>query len=161
MQVQATLFVSYFRACYLSLICCRGCQQLFTSSEVSSFAYSFWFLFTFSSLLRKLGIFRCPSYILLTVALFRLLKFERYSRGFKILYMVLMRSQGILAVGGMAAACCLVFSSALMYYAERNNPDPNMSKYYSSVPRAMWVTLLNLSGEAPLCDYTLVGRFVA
>ena len=29
--------------------------------------------------------------------------------------------------------------------------------HYSSVSTSMWVTLLNLSGEAPLCEYTTVG----
>ena len=33
-----------------------------------------------------------------------------------------------------------------------------MTPYYQSVPMAMWVTLLNLSGEAPLCDYTAWGK---
>lgn len=44
------------------------------------------------------------------------------------------------------------------YYTEGNGPDPNMTPYYQSVPMAMWVTLLNLSGEAPLCDYTVSGK---
>ena len=44
------------------------------------------------------------------------------------------------------------------YYTERYNPDPNMTPYYESVPMAMWITMLNLSGEAPLCDYTLWGK---
>eukprot|EP00605_Chrysophyceae_sp_TOSAG23-4_P002983 GSChrysophyteH1.ASY1.ANO1.3286.1 assembled CDS len=101
-----------------------------------------------------------PGYVTLTAALFQMIKFERYVHGFKILNRVMEKSQGILMIGGMAAAVVLVFSSALMYYAERHNPDPNMSKYYSSVPRAMWVTLLNLSGEAPLSDYTTLGSII-
>lgn len=36
-----------------------------------------------------------------------------------------------------------------------------MTPYYQSVPMAMWVTLLNLSGEAPLCDYTVWGKVQA
>lgn len=106
------------------------------------------------------GRIACPPYVFLIVSIFRLLKYERYTRGFEILSQITKKSGGVLAVGGAAAACCLVFSSALMYYAERHNPDPNMRKYYSSVPTAMWMTLLNLSGEAPLCDYTFWGRIV-
>ena len=87
-----------------------------------------------------------PASITLSAALFQMIKFERYIHGFKILNRVLDKSQGVLMIGGMAAGVVLVFSSTLMYYAERNNPDPNMSKYYDSVPMAMWVTLLNLSG---------------
>lgn len=33
-----------------------------------------------------------------------------------------------------------------------------MTPYFQSVPMAMWVTLLNLAGEAPLCDYTVWGK---
>jgi hypothetical protein len=101
-----------------------------------------------------------PSWITLSTALASMLKFERYVHGFAILNKVVQRSGGVLAVGGMAAAVLVVFCSALMYYAERNNPDPHMRKYYSSVPMSMWMTLLNMSGEAPLCDYTLPGRFI-
>eukprot|EP00606_Chrysophyceae_sp_TOSAG23-5_P001248 GSChrysophyteH2.ASY1.ANO1.921.1 assembled CDS len=101
-----------------------------------------------------------PASITLSTALFQMIKFERYIHGFKILNRVLEKSQGVLMVGGAAAAVVLVFSSTMMYYAERNNPDPNMNKYYDSVPMAMWVTLLNLSGEVPLCDYTTVGSII-
>ena len=106
------------------------------------------------------GVVACPPFLFLSISLCRMLKFERYTRSFQILRRVLDKSQGVLAVGGMAAACCLVFCSTLMYYSERHNPDPKMRANYSSVPTAMWMTLLNMSGEAPLCDYTLFGRFV-
>ena len=35
-----------------------------------------------------------------------------------------------------------------------------MAKHYSSVSEASWVTLLNLSGEAPLGDYTVMGKII-
>lgn len=55
--------------------------------------------------------------------------------------------------------CLVCFSSGcLRFYTESDGPDPNMTPYYQSVPMAMWVTLLNLSGEAPLCDYTAWGK---
>lgn len=47
-----------------------------------------------------------------------------------------------------------------MYFAERNNPDEDMQRYYSSVFTSMWITLLNLSGEAPLCQYTVAGKVI-
>ena len=50
-----------------------------------------------------------------------MLKFERYIHGFSILRKVFIKSEGVLAIGGMAATCILVFASTLMYYAERNN----------------------------------------
>jgi len=101
-----------------------------------------------------------PAYISLTAALFRMIKYERYIHGFKILDRVLDKSMGVLMIGGAAAAVITVFASTLMYYAERHNPDPHTQKYYSSIPMAMWMTTLNLSGEAPLCDYTTAGSLV-
>ena len=101
-----------------------------------------------------------PAWIGLTVSIFRMLKFERYIHGFSILGKVFVKSEGVLAVGGMAAACVLIFASTLMYYAERNNPDPKMAAYYASVPGSMWITLLNLSGEVPLSDYQTSGAII-
>ena len=101
-----------------------------------------------------------PAYITLTTSLFRMMKFERYIHGFKILGRVLDKSQGVLMIGGMAATVMTIFASTLMYYAERNNPDPNTQKYYTSIPMAAWMTTLNMSGEAPLCDYTTAGSLV-
>ena len=65
-----------------------------------------------------------PAWIGLTSAIFRMLKFERYIHGFSILRKVFIKSEGVLAIGGMAATCILVFASTLMYYAERNNLTP-------------------------------------
>ncbi|CAM9346447.1 unnamed protein product, partial [Phaeothamnion confervicola] len=85
---------------------------------------------------------------------------ERYTRAFSVFDDVLRENVDILAVSGFMAVVILVFASTLMYYAERNNPDPDMAAYYTSIPNAMWVTLLNLSGEAPLCDYTMWGKLI-
>ena len=46
----------------------------------------------------------------------------------------------------------------MMYYTERENPDLEMARYYQDIPSAMWITLLNLSGECPLCDFTAMGK---
>ena len=51
----------------------------------------------------------------------------------------------------------LVFFSTAMWLSERNNPIDEVSQYYQTIPSSMWVTLLNLSGESPLADYTAVG----
>jgi hypothetical protein len=48
-----------------------------------------------------------------------------------------------------------------MYYAERDNADEEMAANYKTIPDAMWITLLNLSGESPLCHYSLAGKVMA
>ena len=115
------------------------------------------------SFILMLGCGRCvvtTPWAFLTISLFRMLKYERYNQGIWVLKNVIHHSRGMLAIGGMAALCCLMFTSALMYYAERNNPDPDMRKHYSSIPAAVWITLINMSGNTPVCDYTPVGRVV-
>ena len=51
-----------------------------------------------------------------------------------------------------------VFFGAFLYITERDNPDEEMASNYNNVPNAMWMTLLNLSGEAPLCQYSNWGK---
>lgn len=56
-----------------------------------------------------------------------------------------------------------IFFSSVMYLLEKDNPllaTPDGGHYYKSIPDAMWPTLLNLSGEVPLADFTVPGRFV-
>ena len=48
-------------------------------------------------------------------------------------------------VTGFTAVVTWVFASTLMYYAERDNPDEDTRKYYTSVPVAKWMTFLNLT----------------
>eukprot|EP00978_Attheya_sp_CCMP212_P005123 scaffold11316_cov60-Attheya_sp.AAC.6 len=66
----------------------------------------------------------------------------------------------VFAVTGFTAFILWVFFGAILYYTERDNPDPEMASYYNTVPNAMWVTLLNLSGESPLCQYSIWGKVV-
>eukprot|EP00752_Nemacystus_decipiens_P005802 g5248.t1 len=92
--------------------------------------------------------------------LIRMLKLERYVRAFEVFDDAIRDQLDILAVSGFFALVAWIFASSLLYYTERNGPDPSMTPYYQSVPMAMWVTLLNLSGEAPLCDYTVWGKII-
>jgi len=94
-------------------------------------------------------------------ATLRILKLERYIGAFSSFKQILWQNRAVLSVTGGAAAVMWVIFSTLMYYAERNNPDPEMAGHYSSVSTSMWVTLLNLSGEAPLCEYTTAGKFIS
>ncbi|CAE7409298.1 Shal [Symbiodinium microadriaticum] len=102
----------------------------------------------------------------------RVLKLERYIGAFGTFKNILYQSRSVLFVTGGAAAVLWVIFSTLMYYAERYNPDPDMagtlqqhSGAFGTVAlswsKVRWVTLLNLSGEAPLCEYTPVGKFIS
>ncbi|CAN0104922.1 unnamed protein product, partial [Ectocarpus sp. 12 AP-2014] len=92
--------------------------------------------------------------------LIRMLKLERYVRAFEVFDDAIRDQRDILAVSGFFALVAWVFASSLLYYTESEGPDPNMTPYYQSVPMAMWVTMLNLAGEAPLCDYTVWGKII-
>ncbi|CAK9061062.1 unnamed protein product [Durusdinium trenchii] len=94
-------------------------------------------------------------------ATLRILKLERYIGAFSSFKQILWQNRAVLSVTGGAAAVLWVIFSTLMYYAEHHNPDPEMAAHYSSVSTSMWVTLLNLSGEAPLCEYTTAGKFIS
>jgi len=110
-----------------------------------------------------------------TLRLLRLLKMDEYMGAFKIFDDIIVNNSEILAVTGAAASIMWVFFSSILYYTERNNPNvmspPLIDSegyaikgtevsYYGSIPDAMWITLLNLSGEYPLCDYTWQGKIV-
>ena len=66
----------------------------------------------------------------------------------------------ILVMTGFAALVVWVFFSAALYITERDNPDPEMAGFYKTVPDSMWVSLLNLSGESPLCNYSVLGKIL-
>mmetsp|Transcript_3570 Transcript_3570/g.8948 ORF Transcript_3570/g.8948 Transcript_3570/m.8948 type:complete len:1217 (+) Transcript_3570:60-3710(+) len=92
--------------------------------------------------------------------LLRLFKSERYVQAFTIFDDVISAQRDVLLVTGFAAFVLWVFFSAIMYYCERANADSEVASYYKTIPDAMWITLLNLSGECPLCFYTVAGKFV-
>lgn len=88
-------------------------------------------------------------------------KLERFQKAFTKFDNILQASGAIFVVTGYVAFICWLFFSTIMYYAERNNPDEDMRKYYTSVFTSMWMTLLNLTGEAPLSDYSVWGRWIS
>ena len=92
--------------------------------------------------------------------LLRVLKAEKYTSAFTVFDDVLVANSDVLIITGFSAMVMWILFSALMYFAERNNNDPEMREYYNSVPNSMWMTLLNLSGEAPLCHYSLPGKCI-
>ena len=94
-----------------------------------------------------------------SLRLLRILRFEKYTHAFTSFDDVISRNLDVLAVTAFTAILFWVFFAAFLYFTERDNLDPEMASYYSTVPNSMWVTLLNLSGESPLAQYSLLGKF--
>jgi len=92
--------------------------------------------------------------------LLRIVKTETFVNALTILKAVVTAKADILIITGFAALVFWVFFASVMYFLERANPDPDMAAYYTTIPTAMWMTLLNLSGEVPLPFYTTGGKVV-
>ena len=90
----------------------------------------------------------------------RLLRFERHIKAFTTFDDIIKENIDILTMTGFTALILWVFFATIMYWTERDNPDPEIALNYRSIPDAMWVTFLNLSGEFPLCFYSPIGKFV-
>mmetsp|Transcript_130029 Transcript_130029/g.193603 ORF Transcript_130029/g.193603 Transcript_130029/m.193603 type:complete len:1282 (-) Transcript_130029:195-4040(-) len=90
--------------------------------------------------------------------LLRILRFEKYTHAFTSFDDVFSRNKDVLSVTLFTAILFWVFFGAFLYITERDNPDAEMAANYNNVPNAMWMTLLNLAGEAPLCQYSAWGK---
>eukprot|EP00927_Polykrikos_kofoidii_P039095 TRINITY_DN3352_c0_g1_i1.p1 TRINITY_DN3352_c0_g1~~TRINITY_DN3352_c0_g1_i1.p1 ORF type:complete len:1262 (+),score=173.67 TRINITY_DN3352_c0_g1_i1:129-3788(+) len=95
-----------------------------------------------------------------SLRLLRIMKANAFAEAFSVLQGVVIEQSDVLTVTGFAALILWVCFSGVMYSFERDNPDKLMASYYSTIPNAMWITLLNLSGECPLCSYTAPGQIV-
>lgn len=90
--------------------------------------------------------------------LLRIFRFEKYTHAFQSFDDIFSRNYDVLSVTLFSSVLLWVFFGALLYMTERDNPDPEMASNYNSVPNAMWMTLLNLSGESPLAQYSVMGK---
>ena len=90
--------------------------------------------------------------------LLRILRFERYTHAFTSFDDIFRKNQDVLAITAFTAFLFWVFFGAFLYLSERDNPDEEMASNYKTVPDSMWMTLLNLSGESPLCQYSVWGK---
>jgi voltage-gated potassium channel len=89
----------------------------------------------------------------------RLLKADKYVNAFSLLGSVMKENGPLLLATSYYAILTLVVSATFLYYTERNNPE--LKKYYQSIPKAMFPTILMLTGEFPLVDFTPLGSIVA
>jgi len=93
--------------------------------------------------------------------LFRLFKAAKFVEGMDVLRAVVMDKMEILLSIMYAVLVLWLFFSFGMYYTERNNGQEKVAKEFNTVPRAMWITLLNMTGEYPIGDYTELGRILS
>lgn len=98
--------------------------------------------------------------VLRALSLLRIFKLDRFLNAFQAFASILAKNKSTFSVTGFLAMFLWLTCSFLMYLSERSNPDPMMRQYYTSAPTAMWVTLLNLTGESPLCNYQVGARYV-
>uniref|UniRef100_A0A7S1TCG5 Ion transport domain-containing protein n=1 Tax=Compsopogon caeruleus TaxID=31354 RepID=A0A7S1TCG5_9RHOD len=91
--------------------------------------------------------------------LVRLLKADKYINAFSLLDDVLSENAALLLATSYYAILALIISSTALYYTEHNNPD--LAKYYESIPDALFPTILMLTGEFPLVDFTPWGQVIS
>ena len=80
--------------------------------------------------------------------LVRLLKADKYLNAFSLLGTVLYENGPLLLATSYYAILTLVVSASLLHFSERGNPE--LAKYFQSIPHAMFPTILMLTGEFPL-----------
>ncbi|GKY98976.1 hypothetical protein MPSEU_000853300 [Mayamaea pseudoterrestris] len=97
-------------------------------------------------------------YLVKSLRLLRILRFERYTHAFLSFDDVIQRNVDILAVTAFTAILFWIFFASCLYFTERDSPDEEMASFYNTIPNSMWVTLLNLSGESPLAQYSAAGK---
>ncbi|KAF4729844.1 hypothetical protein FOZ62_031352 [Perkinsus olseni] len=92
--------------------------------------------------------------------LVRVFKAERYVAGFAFFRQILRDNRAMLVYSGGLAVVIWLLSAEVMYYTERYTIDPEVGRYYSTLDGSLWLTLLNLSGESPLGDYSFLGSII-
>jgi Ion transport protein len=96
-----------------------------------------------------------------SLRLLRIFRFERYTHAFTTFDDVFLQNIDILAVTAFTAFVFWIFFSTCLYFTERYSLDEEMASNYNTIPNSMWITLLNLSGECPLCQYSLYGKMIS
>jgi hypothetical protein len=100
------------------------------------------------------------SVLVQALRLLRIIRFERYTHAFLTFDDVITRNIDVLAVTAFTAVLLWVFFASILYFSERDSPDPEIAANYKTIPHSMWITLLNLSGESPLSQYSFYGKIV-
>lgn len=97
--------------------------------------------------------------------LIRILKVEKFSAAFTLFDDVWVRTRPLLIGLGYTIFVLWILFSSIMYLIEKNHsataPDDDIVDHpYGNMLESMWYTLLNLTGEFPLGDYSVPGKIV-
>mmetsp|Transcript_9864 Transcript_9864/g.25093 ORF Transcript_9864/g.25093 Transcript_9864/m.25093 type:complete len:292 (+) Transcript_9864:173-1048(+) len=91
--------------------------------------------------------------------LVRLFKADKYINAFQMLGAVLAENGSLLVATTFYSVLAWFLSAALLFFTECDNPAVGAS--FQSIPAALFPTLLMLTGEFPIADFSLAGRFIA
>jgi len=92
--------------------------------------------------------------------LIRLLKADQYLHAFALLEDVVSENSALLAASSFYAVLVWVLSAAALFLVESDNDDEATAVMYQSIPKALYPTLLMLTGNVPEAVYSLTGRII-
>jgi voltage-gated potassium channel len=95
------------------------------------------------------------------VRLVRIFKTDKYLNAFSLLGDVLWDNRTLLLATTFYSCMMWIIAATLLFYTERDNKDDEMKPHFQSIPLAMFPTLLMLTGEFPLSNFTAAGQVVA
>uniref|UniRef100_A0A0G4IEC4 Ion transport domain-containing protein n=1 Tax=Chromera velia CCMP2878 TaxID=1169474 RepID=A0A0G4IEC4_9ALVE len=90
--------------------------------------------------------------------LIRLLKAEKYLRAFTLLGKVIEENESLLVACCYYSALCTIVFSTMLWITEKGNA--NHANHFRSIPQSMWVTMIMLTGEMPLSEFTPLGKII-
>ena len=86
---------------------------------------------------------------------------DKYLNAFSLLADVLWDNRILLLATSFYSMMMWVIAATLLFYTEQNNHASEMGDHFQSIPLSMFPTLLMLTGEYPLSDFTPLGQVVA
>lgn len=91
--------------------------------------------------------------------LIRLLKADKYVSAFALLGKVLAENSALLIASSFYAAVTWIVCSTILHVLEVNNPA--LGTHFQSIPQAMFIVIVMLTGEYPVADFTPAGQVIA
>jgi len=98
-----------------------------------------------------------PTTFLRSFRLVKLLKSERYTNSLSAFKVIWDKNKGVLASTGFVGGVVWLLCGTIMYLFERENSQGEGDRF-TSVPRAMWYTMVMMVGEFPQQNFTVGGK---